>query len=377
MDLFSDSDAISVVPTPDRPKLSRAQKAFNTLIGKIEKQRVLLAGWEAAVPRYQQRHLAEMTPLIEKATKLRRELVFSLDRAHSQKPLAKAERRLVADLVRDFASELVDEDGGAEMKALYNRYGGDFDAEQAAALSGMKAVLGDLGLDLGDDLDLANPDAFMEQMRARLTEEEEKEAAAWREAEAARPQRKKTAKQLAREEKLREEEQRVHQSMREIYRKLASALHPDREPDPEERVRKTGLMQRVNQAYDKKDLLALLELQLQIEHIDQAALNSFSEERLAHFNKILREQLRELEDQVFHISDEVMFNLGIEPYMTLTPASLMRELDANIAQMRRAVREVEADLKAIQEIATLKAWLKQMRRHRRDSVDDDFDGIPF
>lgn len=377
MDLFSDSDAVSVVPTRDQPKLSKAQKAFNTLIGKIEKQRVLLAGWEAAVPRYQHRHLAEMTPLIEKAANLRRELVFALDRAHTQKPLAKTERRLVADLVRDWAYELVDEYGDAEMKALYNRYGGDFDAEKAAALSGMQAMLGGLGLDLGDDLDMRNPQAFMEQMRARLTEEEEKEAAAWREAEAARPQRKKTAKQLAREEKLREEEQRVHQSMREIYRKLASALHPDREPDPEERVRKTGLMQRVNQAYDKKDLLALLELQLQIEHIDQAALNSFSEERLAHFNKILREQLRELEDQVFHIGDGVMFNLGIEPYRTLTPASLMRELDTNIAQMRRAVREVEADLKAIQEIATLKAWLKRMRRHRRDRVDDNFDDVPF
>jgi len=374
MDLFSDSDSISVVPSRERPKLSRAQKAFNSLIGKIEKQRALLAGWEAAVPRYQQRHLAELTPLIEAATRLRREFVFGLDRVRSHRQLGKADRRFVADLVREWAGELVAENGDEEMKALYNQYGGDFDKEEAAALSGMKAMLEDtLGLDLGDDLDMSNPEAFMEQMRARLDEEQAKEAAR----EPARPQRKKTAKQLAREEKLREEEQRVNQSMREIYRKLASALHPDREPDPEERVRKTELMQRVNQAYDKKDLLALLELQLKIEHIDQASLNSLSEERLAHFNKILREQLRELEDQVFHITNEVMFNLGIDTYMPLTPATLMRELDADIARMRKALRETEADLKAIQELATLKAWLKRMRHHRRDRLDDDFDGIPF
>jgi len=210
----------------------------------------------------------------------------------------------------------------------------------------------------------------MEQMRARL----EEEAAA---RHAARPQRKKSARQQAREDKLREEEQRVNQSLREIYRKLASALHPDRELDPEARARKTDLMQRVNQAYDKKDLLALLELQLKIEHIDQTALNNLSEERLGYFNKILKEQLRELEDQVFQISDGVMFNLGIDTYRQLSPASMMRELDADIARTRVHLRGIAADLKAIQAAATFKAWLKQVRRHRRVMAEDDIDSIPF
>ncbi|MDD5391020.1 MAG: hypothetical protein PHD37_16915 [Gallionellaceae bacterium] len=227
MDLFSDSDSISVVPSRERPQLSKAQKSFNTLIGKIEKQRALLLEWEAAVPRYQQRHLAKLTPLIEEAARLRRAVVFGLDRARSFKQLGKADRHLVDELVREWAGELAAEDGDAEMKAIYNRYGGDFDLEMSDAASGMKAMLEDtLGLDLGDDLDMSDPDAFMEQMRARL--EEEAKAAA---RDAARPQRKKSAKQLAREDKLREEEQRVNQSLREIYRKLASALHPDRELD--------------------------------------------------------------------------------------------------------------------------------------------------
>ncbi len=369
MDLFSDSDSISVVPSRERPQLSKAQKSFNTLIGKIEKQRALLLEWEAAVPRYQQRHLAKLTPLIEEATRLRRAVVFGLDRARSFKQLGKADRCLVEDLVREWAGELAAENGDAEMKVIYNRYGGDFDLEMSDAASGMKAMLEDtLGLDLGDDLDMSDPDAFLEQMRARL--EEEAKAAA-------RPQRKKTAKQQAREDKLREEEQRVNQSLREIYRKLASALHPDRELDLEERARKTELMQRVNQAYDKKDLLALLELQMKIEHIDQATLNHLSEERLGYFNKILKEQLRELEDRAFQISDGVMLDLGIDSYRRLTPATMMRELDADIARTRAYLRDIKADLKAIQEATTLKAWLKQLRRHRSVMAEDDFDGIPF
>jgi hypothetical protein len=46
---------------------------------------------------------------------------------------------------------------------------------------------------------------------------------------------------------------------------LVAALHPDREPDEQERKRKTELMQRVNTSYGKKYLLLLLELQLEIE----------------------------------------------------------------------------------------------------------------
>ena len=57
-------------------------------------------------------------------------------------------------------------------------------------------------------------------------------------------------------------------AVREIFRKLASALHPDRETDPGERARKTALMQRANVAYAANDLLGLLELQFEVDQID-------------------------------------------------------------------------------------------------------------
>lgn len=375
MDLFSNSESVSVVPSADRPALSKAQKTFNSLIAKIEKQRLLLAEWEAAVPRYQQRHLAVLTPLITESTRLWREFVFGLDRACSFKPLGKADRVLLEEMVRELARELAGEGDDAEMKALYNRYGGDFDQEKSAALSGMKSLFeSSLGMDLGDGLDMSDPEAFMEQMRAKLEREEEAHQEARR---AAKPQRAKTAKQRAKEEMLLAEEQRVSQSLREIYRKLVSALHPDRELDADERVRKTKLMQQVNQAYERKDLLALLELQLKVEHIDQAALNSLSEERLGYFNKLLKEQLGEIEAQVFQITDEVRHNLGLRHGRPLAPVSMMRELDADIAEIRAYLRGIEADMKAIRDAVCLKAWLKRARREWRVREDDDFSGYPF
>ena len=381
MDLFS--DAISVIPTQHSPLLSKAQKTFNALIGKIGKKRIVLAAWESAVPRFQQHYLSELLPLVEQAAGKRRELARRLDWAYQQKNLGKTERCSIANLVCELSGALVGENDDDEMKALYNKYSGsDFDQEEAASLAGMKAMLEDtLGFDIGEDMDMRSPEAFMQQMQDRLAEETEKHAAARNTLKGinagseSRAPRKQTAKQLAKEEKLREEAQRVSLSLREIYRKLVSALHPDREPDPGERARKTALMQSVNQAYEKKDLLRLLELQLEIEHIDQAAINTLSEERLTHYNKILKEQLGELEDEITHIDHEFRMRFGFDPYSRLEPASLMRLLDADIAQVRLELRDVENDLNAAQAIGTLKAWLKQVRHRQREYAYDD--DMPF
>ena len=373
MDLFS--DAISIAPKLKNERLSKPQKLFNSLISRIGKQRAVLAAWESAMPRFQQHYSADLQPVIERTDALRVEFVRRLDSAYPQKGLSKTERRFVADLIIELAGMLANESDDAEMEALYRKYGGvDFDQEEAAMMAGMKAMMEtELGLDLGDDLEMSSPEAFVEQMQARLAEEAA-HAASRRAGSEKQAQRKKTAKQIAKEEKLHVEAQRVNLSLREIYRKLASALHPDRERDPEERVRKTALMQRVNQAYDKQDLLTLLELQLEIEHIDQAAINSLSEERLTHYNKILKEQLAELEDQHRYLDYDFRMRFGIDPFASLKPESLMRMLDKDIVLARQTLRDIESDLNATQTITTLKAMLKELRRRQRE---DDFYDLPY
>lgn len=374
MDLFSDS--ISVTPIQKNERLSKPQKTFNSLIDRISRQRALLAGWESTIPRFQQQYAANLQPLVEQTAALRLEFVRRLDWAHQQKGLTKTERRFVADLVCDLANELANESDNEEMKALYFKYCGvDFDQEEVEMMAGMKAMMeNELGIDLGNDLDMSSPDAFIKQMQARLAQEAEKQKTSQRAKEESRSKRKKSAKQIAKEEQLQEEAQRVNLSLREIYRKLASALHPDRELDPEERARKTTLMQQVNQAYDKQDLLRLLELQLEIEHIDQAAINTFSEERLLHYNKILKQQLAELEEQVRYIDYDFRMQFGINPSISLKPDSLMRILDQDVVRARQELRDIESDLNAAQAIASLKALLKEMRRRQRE---DDFYDLPF
>ena len=365
---------VSIAAHPSQ--LSKGQKAFNALIKQIENKRTQLAAWEAVIPSYQQKYLSDLVPLIDTSVDLQVEMVHCLDRACDQKGLTKTERRMIADVIAELVGGIAGDRDDAELKAVYNRHSrSDYDKETAANIMGMKSMLEDmLGMELGDDLDMSSPEDIMSRAQAKMQEAQLQFDADRQAREERRAKRKKTAKQLAREAQQQAEEQHISQSIREVYRKLASALHPDRETDPQERKRKTALMQRANDAYAKKNLLQLLELQLELEHIDQAAINSMSEDRLKHYNKVLKEQLVELEQEIMHVEGRFRAQFDIPPFIDVAPGNIMRNLDKDIGGVKRAIRDLKRDLLAFEDVKNVKAWLKEMRRQsRRANVDD----LPF
>lgn len=357
-------------------QLTKGQKAFNTLIKQIERQRARLAAWEAAIPPYQQKYTGELQPLVESSVDLQVEMVHCLDRACDLKGLTKSERRMIGELITELAGEIAAARDDAALKAVYNKHSGsDFDSEAAASVMGMKSMMEQvLGMDLGDDLDMSSPEDLMQRAQAKMLEAQAQFDADRQADDERRSRRKKSPRQVAREARQEAEAQQISQSIREVYRKLVSALHPDRETDPRERDRKTALMQRVNQAYDKKNLLQLLELQLELEHIDQAAINTMSDERLKHYNKILKEQVAELELEVMHVEGGFRAQFDISPFVDVSPSTIMRDLARDIAGVRHAVRGLQRDLLAFEDVKKVKAWLKEMRRRARQV---EFDDLPF
>lgn len=352
--------------------LSKAQKTFNALIKQIEDERAKLLSWEAAIPAYQHKYTTDVLPLVAISTELRVKMVHCLDRACDHKGLSKPERRKLAGLIAELVGPLVAAQNDAELKAIYNKHSrSDYDKDVAAEIEKMKSMFGD-EVDFGpDDFD---DDRAMEETLRRAVEMREKQAQDEAAREERQATRKKSAKQLAREAKQQAAEQQISQSIREVYRKLASALHPDREPDPRERARKTALMQRANQAYEKRNLLQLLELQLELEHIDQAALANIGEDRLRHYNKVLKEQLAELSREVFEVEARFCAQFGIDPFVRVTPATLTRHLAGDIVELQHVIRDLKKDLLAFADIKAVKAWLKEMRQRPRVV---DFDDCPF
>lgn len=367
------SKMVRIVDQKERSGLSKAQKLFNRLIKKIDEERKRLAAWQAMIPRYQQKYAAELEPLARSYDALRLEMVRVLDKAHGDKLFGKRDKEKISDIVCTMAGDLIAENDSEELKQIYNKHSGrDFDAELEAESETMKSVMkGLFGVDLGDDFDLRSPEKIMaqldEKMHQKLTREEQ-----GRQHFSERPaQRKKTAKALAKEAREQEEAQNISQSIRDVYRKLASALHPDREQDIAERNRKTALMQRVNVAYGNKDLLTLLELQLELEQIDQSAINTISEDRLKYYNKVLSEQFEELQQEV----SAVMFSFGMRfnlpPVYVSSSDAAMRSLQHDIEDLQQDIAAIKGDLNSFQDVKNIKVLLRTYRRRPKSMFEDD------
>ena len=231
------------------------------------------------------------------------------------------------------------------------------------------------GVELGPDVDVdvgsheAMLDAVEAQWRAREAAaqqawEQERTPAQAQAQDSAATQRKLRGA-LAREQREADAVAKLKQPLRDIFRKLVSALHPDREPDPVERQRKTALMQRVNVAYAADDLLGLLTLQLEVEQIDQAGLNALDETRIKQYNKILDGQLRELGEEVGAIEFAAMQEMGEHAHQTrVTPRALMRCLRVDIAHVQASLDDINAELDAFVDVQRLKAWLRTYRPER-------------
>jgi hypothetical protein len=368
--------SVSIAPGHSKASLSKDQKAFNTLIRQIEKRRHRLGAWEAVAPVFQKKYTDEFLPIEKICTDLQVKMVHRLEQACDQKGLTKSERRTISELITGVAGDLIEEQDDAQLKAIYNRHSqSDYDSEAAAELEDMKSVLeAMLGAELGDDIDMSSPEDLLQRAHAKMEEQQAREAAENQAREERRTKRKKSAKQLAAQARQEAAQAQLSQSIREVYRKLASALHPDREPDPQERQRKTALMQRANQAYGKNNLLQLLELQLELEHIDQSAINNISEDRLKHYNAILKEQLGELDQEILHVEARFRHAYGIPPFIDISPDTVVRNLAGDIAGIQQSVRDLEEDLLVFEDIRTLKSWLKSVKRQR---AAPHFDEMPF
>ncbi|MDP1648298.1 MAG: J domain-containing protein [Rubrivivax sp.] len=370
--LFDDKQAgtsLPLVGVPgSRTALSPAQKLFNKLIERIGTQRQLLQQWRDFVPQYQQRYAADVAPLQGRLREKRVAMVRLLDQAMGHKSLGKSQRAKVADILLGQVSELLADGPDDELVRLHDKYSDvSFEEAQREDLDLAQAMAGSIfGVDLGDD----HGATTAEELAQRIAEK----VRAAKQAEQAQPPargRRKSAKAAAREAQREQAAQGASRSLREVYRLLASELHPDRETDAAQRARKTALMQQVNQAYAAGDLLALLELQLRIEQIDPGALAGLAQDRLAHYNLVLQQQLQRLQDELDEVRTPFVMGLGGRVPREFTPDLVLQGLAADVHQLRTTLRHIETDLVALQDIKVLKNSLRHYRVGQND--DDDID----
>jgi hypothetical protein len=361
--------AIRIAAPATPGPLSRVRKQFNALVKKLEAERAHLALLCEELPKIRALADSEYRPLAQIFDAYRKRLLLALDLAYADKTMGKKDREKLADLICSTALELmqVDEDDDV-IKDIYNRHSGrDFDLDMDEEKAFMRQMVGNVtGIELDDDTDFSSPAAFFKAMHEKMAEHAPEEEHAGP-ARAAKPD-----KISAREARHQAEEAKLKQSVRDIFRKLASALHPDRETDPTEHARKTALMQRVNVAYAANDLLGLLELQLEVDQIDQTGLDNLGDDQIKQYNRILDGQVNEIGFEMYALESAFALDMGWEfGRRRRAPKAMMKGLRADIAEMRANIKSIEADLDAFGDIRRLKAWLKGYYIVKDESMYDD------
>ncbi len=370
--LFDEGGSDAALPALGVPgsqtALGKAQKRFNQLIARIASQRDLLQQWRDFVLHYQQRHAARIEPLNQRLRTGRIAMAGLLDAAMLDRSLSKLQRAKVQDLLLGLLSGLLAEAPDDELVRLYDRHS-DLSHEEAQQeeMAFTRAMAREVfGVELGDAQEAQSP-----QDLARRIAEEMQAAQARR--SAARKGRKKSAKAIAAEAVREQAAQGASRALREVFRRLASELHPDREPDVSERARKTALMQQANAAYAAGDLLTLLELQLRLEQIDARALAGMAQDRLAHYNHVLEEQLQRLQEELSDLTMPFAMLPGARAGSQFTPDSVLRALNDEARELGQTVESLERDLLALCDIRVLKQMLRDYRIGQGDL--DDVDGF--
>lgn len=358
--LFDDGSdrRIRVVEVVGRAKpTDKSQAAFQRLVTQIEEQRALLQKWQDYQTRYHHRVSSELLPLQSELWQARRRMSFLLDDLLSQpnglrgkRQRAKLELMLI-QLIQDMLLEKPD----AELEAIHDKYSDITYAEdQGLSMALSQDMIENLfGIRMGDQHGAMNMDELFVKAEQELRDQREH---AKHENDHRQAKKRKSRKAEEAQAKQEQAAKEVSQSVRDVYRKLASALHPDRETDVEARQRKTEQMQRVNQAYESGDLLGLLNLQLEIEQIDAAHLASLSAQRLAHYNQVLREQLFELRAEIATVI--APFLLVVPHSRNLIPDMVDRALSEEVARVALFVEQIKTDLEDFKDPKKLGAALR-------------------
>eukprot|EP01036_Dinobryon_divergens_P037750 gene37750-biopygen29905 len=192
----------------------------------------------------------------------------------------------------------------------------------------------------------------MERLRRSQDEAQERKRAA---AQAKRARRKPGAVERQ------TEQHDADTLLRRLFRQLASALHPDRETDPQARLHKTALMSEANAAYEKRDLVTLLQIQSRAELADPEAVHKLSDARLASLTLLLKAQVAELEREragrQSALADEFDLPEGLSPNAN----TLLQQRIDQARSLEAALAQVQRDQEAVDDAGRLKRWLNAQR----------------
>ena len=361
-----------IVQPVDQDRLTPAQQRFNDLLAQIERLSGQIERLEAWSDKHRYAHIQALRESVQLSQSHRKSLLLFVHERLQTADFTDRQQRMARGLVRGLMAHLA-ATSDPQVQALVDLYVSEEDEQEAAedqaeAAQRLRERIEEaLGQPLEKPSQYQTPEemmaAGMRQWQRQQQADEDRKTAK----RAARKAQKKAQKKSAAAEKgdvpaalMRELD--AKSAIRTIFRQLASALHPDRETDEQERLRKTTLMSEVNAAYEKNDLTTLLRLQMQVTQVNpqnKAGSVRMADDKLIAMSLLLKEQVAALEDDLAQLESRLSRELCVPVSADADEAALSQSLQRIQADQRHSADSLAADLCRIQNEAELKRWLKE------------------
>jgi hypothetical protein len=361
-----------MVQATAQAKITAAQQRFNELLAQIERLSGQIQRLENWSDRHRYAHIQALRESVQLSQSHRKSLLVFVHERLQCSDFTDRQQRMARGLVRGLMAHLA-ATHDPHVQVLVDLYVSEEDEQEAAedqaeAAQRLRERIEEaLGQPLEKPSQYQTPEemmaAGMRQWQRQQQADEDRKTAK----RAARKAQKQAQKKSAAADKgevpaalMRELD--AKSAIRTIFRQLASALHPDREPDEQERLRKTALMSEVNAAYEKNDLTTLLRLQMQVTQVNpqnKAGTARMADDKLIAMSLLLKEQVAALEDDLAKLESRLSRELCVPVRADADELEMTQSLKRIQADQRHSAESLAADLRRIQNDAELKRWLKE------------------
>lgn len=317
------SFALKTTPQTGLEVAPQHQK-LNRLIDQIEQQKQLLLAWQTAKDEIRAYSQKALMPAYRELYSTLYEQMQTLWNSLSCYDLSKTDKATMEDKIQSLTrllqgSHLLTQKQLDEVEKMHAYY------QQADDYSKKKSKKKNVDhfdesdnetVQGGDELEDWNSDQYQQaREQAKLKRQQDKQAQA---------------------EKL------VNQSLKTVYLKIASIIHPDREHDESKKAEKTELLQRANEAYEQEDLFFLLKIQLEVEQSKHGS-NKLSTEQVKFYQLALEAQSQALKKQIQELIDSLVWSnkakIAVQKSKgQLNIADLYKQIDADVSAVKQQLK---------------------------------------
>lgn len=362
------------IKTQNSVVLTKLQKQFNINIQKIDFLKSKIGYAKKEIDQIQVKITSEILPLEKKLIEVQVKEIIYLDALFQQKIFKKRDNDTLSEMIFERTSEFISRTESPELEDIFTRHNDGVSFEEAneeankIASETLKESFSSIfGIKFDDDADLSDPEKFQEYLDQQVAADEA-------EYETRKADKKKTAKQIEKEEKQRQEAKNLNKTSRQIYMELVKAFHPDLEKDELEKERKTLLMHRITEANEKDDLFELLRLKLELLGTDFEYSN---DESLKYYVKLLKQQVAELEQELAEVTSfgqssffgpSLYERFGSDDYQTLET-----KFKKEVANLKKIIKNEEKQAPFYKDSVQVKYLIEQHRQAQKSRNRRGFD----